>query len=82
MSSEVIIEPQVEVEVIKIFPSKEKAAMRDYNKKYYASHRAERLKDDTVHCDACSKDIRKDNYKRHLKSKLHFLSSRINAIVE
>ena len=56
--------------------------MREYNKKYYASHRAERLKDDTVHCDACSKDVRKDNFKRHLKSKLHFLSSRVNAIVE
>ena len=76
------IDNPVEVKPVKIYASKSKEVVNAYNKKYYAEHRADRLKCNTIHCTACDKDIRKDNYKRHCMSKLHFLSSRVNAIIE
>ncbi len=76
------IDNPVEVKPVKIYASKNKEVVNAYDKKYYAEHRADRLKCDTIHCTARAKDIRKDNQKRHLQSKLHFSSSRLNAIIE
>ena len=41
-----------------------------YNKKYNAKY-VEALKDQTVHCPCCCKEIKKISYPTHIKSKKH-----------
>jgi hypothetical protein len=52
-----------------------KVYMKDYNKKYYAEHKAKYhdLLTKKVHCDICDCDVSKVNYSKHVKTTKHLL---------
>jgi len=61
---------------IKIFTSKTKEYVKEYNKKKYQEDKAERLKKlkEKIMCPYCEKEISKNNKSKHVNSKLHMIN--------
>lgn len=55
---------------IKIWRQTHRESLLSYQKNYNAKY-VEALKDKTVHCPCCCKDIKQISYANHLKTKKH-----------